>query len=119
MITFDPILDIAAVAAVLALWLRKPLPLVIPAPVVNVATAEIPPAPQPIIKVLLPSDISRVAADQHRATILHKQPNGSWQAVGHSDFESRDNPGDRIKLELATEGRAVQWPDGTIQENAE
>lgn len=114
-ISFDPALVVLGAAA---LWLtlrRKPVINVnVSAPVVNVAAPEL---PQPVIKVLVPSDISRVAADQHRASILHRQPDGSWQAIGHADFESRENPGDRIKLELATEGRAVQWPDGTVQEN--
>lgn len=88
--------------------------IVIPAPMVNV-TVE--PAAAPEVKFLVPADVSRVAQDQHRATILHRLPDGTWFDVGHAEFENRLDPGVRITQELATEGRAIRWPDGTIQVN--
>lgn len=123
----DPLLPIVSAVALRLWWLRKPpspithiesaapLPqVVIPAPVVHVAIA---PSPAGEVRVLVPSDVNKIAQDQHRVKILQRQPDRSWQEIGHADFTSRDNPGERILSELAAEGRAIMWPDGTIQES--
>lgn len=98
-------------AALVRIALRHDPLVVVPAPVVSVSASPV------VVKVLVPSDVSKLSQDSHRALILHRQPDGAWHEIGHSDFESRENPGERITRELATEGRAILWPDGTMQES--
>lgn len=54
--------------------------------------------------------------DQHRVSIQHLQPDGLWHEIGHAEFASRDNPGERILREISTPGRRVVGPDGEVWE---
>ncbi len=56
-----------------------------------------------------------------RAIVKHRQPDGTWQPIGHVDFGDKEDPAtwpERLHDELATEGRMIEWPDGEEQEHA-
>lgn len=114
-IVIDPIFDALIAAAVW--WLYNH-----PKPAINVRVE--PSAPFPLSDADPRKAVERdfdyfnpPLPDQHRAAVLHRQADGSWHEIGHAEFGSRENPGERILRELATPGRAIRWPDGTVQEN--
>jgi hypothetical protein len=80
------------------------------------STINVPSPLPPEIKFVVPSNTSKLVEESHRAIILDKS-SGSYQQIGHVDFESKSNPGERIIRELASPNRAILWPDGSIQEN--
>jgi hypothetical protein len=87
---------------------------------INVAAPEVTvnvPALEPIIRVVLPADIETVTREVvtsgRKVTIEHRQPDGTWHPIGETDTENRE----RIDRELATDGRRVVFPDGTVMED--
>lgn len=113
MISVDPILDVLIAVGVWWVFRR-------PDPVITVHVE--PSTPLVLSECNLHQTGEREfrgspSPDQNRAAVLHKQPDGTWHEIGHVEFESRENPGERITRELATPGRAIRWPDGTVQED--
>lgn len=79
----------------------------------------VPPAGSPIIKVVVPSDIEKARQDSHRIDIGQRQPDGSYQWIGQVDVLDpwdRSTWPARLEQELATPGRALKLPDGTVDE---
>lgn len=102
-ITVDPIAELLAGGALAWIWFRTPK---------NIIKTPIEP------QVQVPQPISAPTPSESPAVVivLHRQPDGSWSEVGHA-VGTPEEPGERILRELATPGRAVRWPDGTVQEN--
>jgi hypothetical protein len=81
--------------------------------VIQVPPVEIPPA-----QVVLPHNISVIANESIKAAcridIGQKQPDGSFQAIGHvdvSDPAEESTWPERLHQELAAPGRAIRLPN--------
>jgi len=76
--------------------------------------------PQPAqIKVIMPSDIQKVSALASVIGVMQKQPDGTYHRVGEVSVDSVDDRStwpQRLHDELAIPGRAIQTPDGEIDE---
>lgn len=74
------------------------------------------------VKVVMPGDIEKLKQDSHTIMVGHKQPGGAYQWIGSlkvPDITDRGTWPTRIADELATPGRAIKLPNGTIEEGVQ
>ena len=107
----------ALVAIAAGLWRKVDRSLTVNVPEIKA------PAPVPAqIKIVMPADIQKATTEAHRLDIGQRQPDGTYQWIGYVDVL---NPYDRstwparIEAELASPGRAIRLPNGTIDEGVQ
>ena len=89
---------------------------------VNVPEVNVPATAPAQIKIVMPADIEKATTEAHLIDIGHRQPDGTYQWVGQQTVL---NPYDRstwparLEQELATPGRGLRLPNGTVDEGAQ
>ncbi len=119
-VDYNAIIQTCAMLAIAAgVWRNIDRSVTVNVPDVKIPEIKVPAAPPAQVKVVMPADIEKATTEAHRLDIGQRQPDGSYQWIGGVDVL---NPYDRatwpsrIETELATPGRAIRLPNGTIDE---